>query len=128
MKPLIVEVIAYAPTAYFSCQACETVWQQTGVLRTAHSEQVDSALPADMMADYQRLSDWIVSLVSKHGARVAVRVIDAASMEGFLRSLRYRVRRYPAVVIDGAEKLSPADFSAASAAIERRLALRAPAA
>ena len=126
MKPLNVEVIAYAPTAFFHCQACELVWQQVGVCKNAHTEQIDSALPADVMDDYKQLSDWIISLVTRHGTQLAVRVIDAASLEGFWRSLRYGVRRYPAVVIDRVEKLSPADFSVASAAVERHLAQRAP--
>lgn len=127
MKPLSVEVIAYAPTAFYHCQACELVWQQTGVCKDAHAEQVNSALPPDLMNDYRQLSDWIISLVAKHGAQLIVHVIDAASFEGFWRSLRYGVRRYPAVVIDGAEKLSPASFAAASAAVDKHLAQRAPA-
>jgi hypothetical protein len=128
MKALSVEIIAYAPTAFFHCQTCEFVWQQTGMGQTAHAEQMANNLPEDVMADYRRLSDWIIALVRKHGERIVVRVIDAASIEGFLRSLRYGVRRYPAVVIAAKEKLAPADFSVAEAAIERRLgaAWRAP--
>jgi hypothetical protein len=121
MKQLTVEVIAYAPTAYFTCQSCEFVWQQSGMGQKAHAEQMANNLPDDVMNDYRRLSDWIISLVKKHGDQLLVRVVDAASIEGFLKSLRYSVRRYPAVIIAGQQKLSPADYAQAEAAIELRL-------
>jgi hypothetical protein len=121
MKPLSVEIIAYAPTAYFYCQSCEFVWQQSGMGQKAHAEQMANNLPDDVMDDYRHLSDWIIALVKKHGQHLVVRVTDAASIHGFLASLRYGVRRYPAVIIDGQHKLSPADFGLAEAAIERRL-------
>ena len=30
MKPLLVEVIAYAPTQYYHCAHCEVLWKETG--------------------------------------------------------------------------------------------------
>ena len=122
MKPLNVEVIAYAPTAFFHCQHCEIAWQQTGVGDKARAEQMANNLPQDVMDDYRSLSAWIISLVNRHPGNLIVRVIDAASIEGFVASLRHRARRYPAVIIDGREVISPADLSIAQVAIERRLA------
>ena len=122
MKPLLVEIITYAPTAFFHCQHCEIAWQQAGVGEKVRAEQMANNLPPDVMADYRSLSDWIISLVEKHQGRLQVRVIDAASIEGFLRSLRYGARRYPAVIIGGKETICPADLSVAQSAIERRLA------
>jgi len=128
MKPLTVEILAYAPTAYFHCQTCEFVWHQAAVGQKAHSEQMANNLPHDVMDDYRRLSDWIIALVRKHGERLVVHVIDVASIEGFLKSLRYGVRRYPALIIGGGRKLSPADFAGAEMAIEQQLAAQATAA
>lgn len=125
MKPLTVEILAYAPTAYFHCQSCEFVWQQTGMGQKARAEQMANNLPDDVMRDYQHLSDWIIALVKKHGEQLLIRVVDAASVEGFFASLRYGIRRYPAVIIAGRDKLSPADFSAAELAIDRQLAAQA---
>jgi len=122
VKPLAVEILAYAPTTFFHCSHCEFVWHQAGVGQRLRADQMADNLPNDVMNDYRQLSDWIVGLVNRHGARLTVRVVDAASLEGFVKSLRYRVRRYPAVIIDGQEKLAPADLSVAEAAIERRLA------
>lgn len=122
MQALVVEILAYAPTAFYHCQGCEIIWQQAGVGRAVHREQMESNLPAEMMEDYRALSGWVTGLVNKHGGRVVVRVVDAVSLEGFIKSLRYRVRGYPAVIVPGGERLSRATFAQAEAAIERRLA------
>jgi hypothetical protein len=128
MKPLTVEILAYAPTAFYHCQHCEIIWQQAGVGQLAHAEQLANNLPADLMHDYHALSLWTTNLVNRHCGRLVVQIIDAASIEGFLKSLRYGVRRYPAVIISGGHRISPADLPSAEAAIERRLAANRPAA
>jgi hypothetical protein len=99
-KPILVEVIAYAPTAFYHCTHCEVVWQELGSSKGVHEEQLASSLPEDLRAQYQHLSDWINGLVDRYSDQVAIKVIDAASAEGFVKSLRYGTRRYPAFVID----------------------------
>ena len=49
-------------------------------------------------------------------------MIDAASIRGFLTSLRYGARRYPAVVVDGHDRFVGDDVSLAEAEIERKVA------
>jgi len=61
-------------------------------------------------------------LLERHGDRVRVRVVDAVSIEGFLASLRHRVGRYPAVIVDGVERRTGADFASLDELIERRIA------
>ncbi len=114
------EIVTYAPTAYFHCLHCEVVWQQTGFGHDVHREQAASALPADMLHEYQQVSDWVRHLKDAFGDRVSVRVIDAASFDGLWKSLRHRVRRYPAVILDGRCVAAGADFSGAEAEIARR--------
>jgi hypothetical protein len=46
-QPLLVEIIAYAPTAYYHCTHCEVV-SESGFNDNFHKEQVASALPPDM--------------------------------------------------------------------------------
>ncbi len=99
-EPLLVEVIAYAPTAYYHCTHCEVAWRSAGGSNHTHEEQVQSSLPEDLAREYQAVSDWVRELFRIHCDRVAVKVIDAASLEGFYKSLRYSVRRYPAVIVD----------------------------
>lgn len=122
LSPVVVEIVAYAPTAYYHCPHCELVWQQTGFSAGLHEEQARSALPPDLMGDYQAVSDWVRHLLHIFGDRVAVRVVDAASLEGFWKSVRHGLRRYPAVLVAGGGRFQGADFSEAEGQLRRRLA------
>lgn len=122
MKPLMVEVIAYAPTQYFHCQHCEVVWKEAEVegIKKFHADAVQSSIPPELMKDYQALSDWVLDSVERYGGRVVFKVIDAASFEGLLKSVRHGVRKYPAVIVDGKYKYTGIDFKQAEALIERQ--------
>ena len=123
-KPFLVEIVAYAPTAFYHCTHCEIVWQETGFSKGVHEEQIASALPPDMMQDYQAVSNWVNHLFQVYCDRVVVKVIDAASIEGFWKTLRYGLRRYPAIVV-GSARFSGTDFSAAEAEIAQRVGVAA---
>jgi hypothetical protein len=126
MKPLLVEVIAYAPTQFFHCQHCEFVFEAADFKGTQkfHADTVQSSMPKEMMKDYQDLSDWVLNAVENYGGRVVFKVIDATSVEGLLKSVRYGVHKYPAVVINGKEKQIGTDFKTAEDIINRQLAVR----
>jgi hypothetical protein len=121
MKPLTVEVITYAPTAFYHCQHCEVAFQEMGIGERLRRADAATALPDDLARDFQAWSDWIHRLLERHGPRVRVKLVDAASIEGFVESLRHRVGRYPAVIVDGTEKRSGADFETLDRVIEARL-------
>ena len=99
-EPLLVEIIAYAPTAYYQCTHCEVAWREMGATNRVHEEQMESSLPKDLIKEYQAISDWVQEIFHVHCDRVMVKVIDAASLEGFYKSIKYNVRRYPAVIVD----------------------------
>ncbi len=99
-KPLLVEIIAYAPTAFYHCTHCEVAWREMGATNRIHEEQIESSLPADLIQEYQAVSDWVQSIFRIHCDRIVVKVIDAASLEGFYKALKYNARRYPAIIID----------------------------
>ena len=120
-KPLKIEVIAYAPTAFYHCQHCEVAFQEVGFGQRVHQEQVAHALPDDLAQDYQVISDWVRAITERYSDQVVVQVIDAASLEGFWKSLRYRVRRYPAVIIEGQAKHVGANLTNASRLIQQYL-------
>jgi hypothetical protein len=123
----MIEIVAYAPTAYYHCTHCEVVWKETGFSEGLHEEQVKSALPADLLNDYQAVSEWVRRLMKIHCDQVVVKVIDAASLEGFWKTARHGLGRYPAVMVGG-RRFMGTDFSAAEAEIARRLgAVPAPA-
>lgn len=119
-RPLQVEIVAYAPTAYYHCTHCEVVWQETGFSHGLHEEQVQSALPDDLLKDYQSVSDWVRHLFKRYCDQVVVKVIDAASVEGMWKTIRHGLSRYPAVIVEG-QCYVGADFAPAEAAIAQRL-------
>jgi hypothetical protein len=122
MRPVTVQVITYAPTVFYHCQHCELTFQEMGIGERLRRQEAAESLPADLGRDFAVQSDWIRKIVERFGPRIHVKVIDAASIEGVLTSLRYRVGRYPAVIVDG-EKRVGADLEAAEPLIERRLAV-----
>ena len=119
---VLIEIVAYAPTAFYHCTHCEVVWHETGFSKGLHEEQIASALPPDVQQDYQAVSDWVRRLFKLYCDQVIVKVIDAVSLEGFWKTARHGLRRYPAVVVGGRATFSGADFGAAETEIARQLA------
>ena len=113
-QPLLVEIIAYAPTAYYHCTHCEVAWREMGASNRIHEEQLESSLPPDLIREYETVSAWVRDLFRVYCDAILLKVIDAASVEGFYKSLRYNARRYPAVIVNrkarfiGSEMLSAA--------------------
>lgn len=62
-------------------------------------------------------------LFQVYGDRVVLKVVDAVSLEGVWKTTRHGLRGYPAVIVAGRDSFVGADFSAAEAAIARRLTL-----
>jgi hypothetical protein len=122
MKPVAIEVITYAPTAFYHCQHCELAFGEIGIGERLRRQEAAEALPDDLARDFQALSDWVHALLERHGRAVRVKVVDAASVEGFLSSLRNRVGRYPAVIVDRDEKRIGSDFGALDPVIDRKVA------
>jgi hypothetical protein len=124
-KPLLVEIIAYAPTAYYHCTHCEVAWRASdavGAMNRIHQEQLESSLPADLIQEYQTVSDWVQEMFRVHCDAIVLKVIDAASVEGFYKSLKYNARRYPAVIVNGKARFVGSQMlSAAGEEIARQL-------
>jgi len=124
-KPLLVEIIAYAPTAYYHCTHCEVTWREMGATNRIHEEQLSSSLPEDLIKEYQIVSDWVREMFRAHCDGILLKVIDAASVEGFYKSLKYNARRYPAVIINGRRRFIGSQMlPSASEEIAHQLASR----
>jgi len=122
-KPLLVEIIAYAPTAYYHCTHCEVSWREMGMDNRIHEEQLQSSLPEDLIKEYQTVSEWVKEIFQVHCDAILLKMIDAASIEGFYKALKYNARRYPAVIVNQkARFLGSQMLSAASEEIARQLA------
>ena len=124
MKPVTVQVITYAPTVFYHCQHCELTFQEMGIGERLRRQEAAEALPDDLTRDFQALSDWVHELLERHGARVRVKVVDVASIEGFVASVRHRAGRLPMVIV-GKERRSGSDFAALAPLIDREVAAAA---
>jgi hypothetical protein len=122
MRPLKVEILAYAPTAFFQCQHCEVVMSEAGLGRRVRQDQLQDGLPGDLQRELALVMDWAARVLATHGQRVEVEVIDAASVRGLWKSLRHRLWRYPAVVVGGRERFRGTNLVAAEGAVAERLA------
>lgn len=119
MQPVSVQIITYAPTVFRHCQHCELAFEGMGIGQPVQREAAASSLPDDLARQYQDVSNWVHRLLERHPGRVAVSVIDAASIEGVWKSLRHRVRRYPATIVAGRETAIGTDFEAVNRVIDR---------
>jgi hypothetical protein len=124
MRPVAVQIITYTPTVFYHCQHCEVTFSQTGVGSAVHKEQSHSALPDDLRQEFHILSDSVHDLVHRYGDHIAVKVIDAASMEGFFKSLRHRVRKYPAVIVNGRHKREGIDVASLEPVIKEHMTIQ----
>ena len=123
---LKLEILAYAPTAFFYCRSCEVALSEGGVGRSVREEQLRAGLPPDLAREYARVSDWVVQLVALYGERIIVDLIDVASVRGFWKTLRHGIRSYPAVIVGG-RIFAGAELSAAAAVVAKSLTAAAEA-
>lgn len=86
-KTLLVEIIAYAPTAFYHCRHCEVAWREMGKSNRVHQEQLESSLPEDLKQEYQTLSEWVQEIFRISTTQVIIKIIDAVSIEGVYKSL-----------------------------------------
>lgn len=123
MPHVSVQVIAPVLTNFFHCMHCEQLFDQAGVGRQVHQEEVDQ-YPEDVKQEAARLANWLLDLTFRYGDQIHIRVIDSQSPEGLLKSMRYWVRKYPAFIVGGREKVTGWDQAALDAVLQARLAGR----
>ena len=120
MPQVSIQVITPAITNLFTCTHCERLLDLASIGQQVHQEALDQ-YPKDVKQDAARLADWLFELTCRYGEQVDIRIIDAQSMEGVFKSLRYWVRRYPALIIDGREKIIGWDQAALDKVLQARL-------
>lgn len=98
-QPLLLEVLAYVPSDFFHCLHCEQLFGAAG-LGSAVRREIRSSYPPGMLENAGRLADWLQKMAPRFGEQLHIRIIDPQSIEGFLKSLRYGLRRYPAFIIN----------------------------
>jgi len=76
--------------------------------------------PQDLLEEHQQLSTLVVELINRFQDGITIHIIDPQSLQGIFKSIRYRVRKYPAFIIDGNELILGWDRAALDSAIETR--------
>jgi hypothetical protein len=120
MPRVSIQVITPAITNLFTCNQCERMLDLARVGQQVHQEALNQ-YPEDVKRDAARLADWLSELISRYGDQVDIRVIDAQSMEGVFKSLRYWVHSYPAFIVDGREKITGWDQAALDRVLQAQL-------
>lgn len=104
MKPVHLEVIAPTFQGLGLCSSCELILSEAGVEESPTGRTLEE-YPQEWQEDIRRLREWVYDLAGRYGQRLLIKVIDPQSPAGLLKSLRYRVRRYPTFIIEGKEKV-----------------------
>jgi hypothetical protein len=115
-----VEILTYAPTEFYHCHHCEVVWDSVGFGRRIRANQHDAGLPPELQAEYAAISEW--------GGGGAPAICPTVAGQGGRRGICRRrdqgrppwLRRFPACIIDGRERIVGFDREQLDAALERR--------
>ena len=87
------------------CSTCEMILAQADLNQAPAERRLDE-YPPEYREDFQRLSTLVISLAELYKDNVKIRIWDPRSLQGFVRSIRYWVRRYPTFILDGHTKLT----------------------
>jgi len=120
MSHVSVQVIAPVLTNFFHCMHCEQVFDQAGIGRQVHQEELDQ-YPEDIKEEASRLASLLLDLSQRYGNQIHIQVIDPQSPEGLFKSVRYWVRKYPTFIVNGHEKVVGWDQAALDALLKARL-------
>jgi histone acetyltransferase (RNA polymerase elongator complex component) len=102
VKPISLEIVTPVMTTFDHCRHCEIIFEETGLDKKFHQKEMNE-YPQDLKEEYIKLSDWIHELGRLYKHRLLIKLIDAQSILGIYKSLRHRVRKYPAFIVGGKE-------------------------
>jgi hypothetical protein len=105
VPPVLLEVVTPLPEGWGVCVTCELLLAQADPENPPHSRGLDE-YPPEWQAEFQRFSDLIFDLAARYGSTLLIRIIDPRSLQGIWKSIRYRVHRYPAFIVNGREKIA----------------------
>jgi hypothetical protein len=118
VNPVRLEVIAPTFQGLGICSACELVLAEANVGEHLTQRALDE-YPQDWQDDVHRLTNWVYDLADSYGDGILIKVIDPQSPKGLLKSLRYRVRRYPTWIVNSRIRVVGWDRQALDAALQQ---------
>jgi len=115
--PVCVDVIAVLPESWGLCRTCEAFLSQADLSRSSERSDLET-YPLDWQEQFRQLSGLIETISREFGNQVDLHIYDPRSPEGIAKSLRHRIRRYPAFVIAGRTRLNSLDWESVRQAIQ----------
>jgi len=110
LKPILLEIVTKVMTTFHHCRHCEILFNQSGLDQKILEKEL-TEYPPDLKEEFLRLSDWIRELSRLYKHRLLIRLIDAQSLLGIYKHFRYRIRTYPAFIVERKEAYAGWDKS-----------------
>jgi len=98
MKNISIEVVSRVLTTFQYCASCGPVFRETGIENAVNKEAL-AEYPLDLQEEFLKLSDVIRELRRLYKHRIRIELINTQSLLGIYKTLRYRIRKYPAFII-----------------------------
>jgi len=102
MKPISLEIVAGMITNLGHCRHCNIIFDEAGLNGKVH-QKANEEYPPEFIEESKRLSEWIKELRQLYKHRLLIRLIEVKSFQGFYKSLRHRIRKYPGFIVEGKE-------------------------
>jgi len=102
MKPISLEIVTKVITIFGRFGHFDLIFNETGVDKKFYQKELNE-YPSDLKEDLSRLFHWIRDLKRLYKHRLLIKLIDAQSLLGIYKSIRHRIRRYPAFIVEGKE-------------------------
>lgn len=118
--PVTVEVISLILSSFSHCKHCQVFIDGVGVGHQVHWADIE-AYPEPLKEEYTRLFSVVHEIADKHAGQVIFKITDAQSIPGLWKQIRHGIRRYPAFIVDGNEKVVGWDLEQLEAVIQNRL-------
>ena len=125
MKPILLEIVTRAITSYDTCRNCKVLFNKAGLDRKLRQGEMEE-YPPDLREDHAKLSDWIQELSRLYKHRLCINLIDVQSLQGFYKSLRHRIRKYPAFIVEGKEAYSGWDRNRLEEILDKYIQISLP--
>ncbi len=120
MKPVYVEVITKVLMTCGYDRRSELFFNQRDFSRKIQHRDINE-YPEEVRSEFLRLCDWVRELARLYKHRILIKVIDAHSPMGILKSLRHRAWEYPAFIVEGKDTYVGWDAERLEALIDRHL-------
>ena len=118
MRPILLEIVTKVITTFDHCRHCKILFDEAGIDQKFHQREMDE-YPLDLKEEFVKLSDWIRELNRLYKHRLLINLIDAQSLWGIFKSLRYRIRSYPTFIVEGKETCAGWDKNQLEALLDK---------